>query len=703
MLSKHMFHFALVHEQFAESGDLIKGLLPLFTPLLADKIGQEFSAEKFAKNVNQTYGLDMHPYVAEDLAPKLAEQGVLRVLKNEKKEAKYYIDNVPKIDNEKLQKDVYSIFNKFEKVCLNFMKKSNLESSNINFPNEFALRLAQLDNFIDNYDPKNINKITSKNIIDYAFVRFVNKIEEEGGEIKRALNKAYSGSILSEVILSIKEPSLANNSIEGKNFYIDAPILLNILGFDEPYSVKCSRDLISKIQDLGGIVTTTQNYINEAQASIRYSLENKKYSRSGTGSLNRYLFKNPNELINVRTAQNKVKEILTEKFNFETKKPLVDIEGRLVSQRAQSLRDKLSNELSWYKNETAKDNDTESVTFVVADHDYCSIKNISDSRSFLITPNESLIKSSNNVLYALKAFTKPDMTPLLSEKKLATLLWVISGGTGEDISSLSLVSSCAKAMEMHQDVFYKIQDFIKNVPEDRVKEYESIICDERALNCLIDEVGADYKVINDDNFEDILLRSRETYLESEKLKNEKINKHKLSLEKEISKLKKDREKALRVVISKSNIEIEKDKEKRVLESKIRELTEAVNSLQKPKPEIVNFFESNGNENVIFSDNENLKDSSNVDIESINNLSKKICMCFTVLVSIGLAFSVYSLSGLVINGPIETDYMIIKAEFVEIIKIFISFLPFLATWKLPDFLFNKLISKSSDKISRLLLS
>ncbi|NOI91768.1 hypothetical protein F0235_15130 [Vibrio splendidus] len=707
MLSKHMFHFALVHEQFAETGDLVRGLLPLFTPLLSDLEGKEFIPEKFCKEINTTYGLEMHPYVAEDLAPKLVEAGVLTIINERNKGKRYYIDSIPKIDNAKLQSDIQKIFNEYEKHAKKNLKRAKVAGPNVDYSNEFISRLVQIDTFVEKYDPSKIKKYKCSDILDYTFFWFVNVIEEQGGELKEVLNKAYSGCILSEVVLSIKEPSITNGSINGKNFYIDAPILLNILGFNDDYSVQCSRQLINKILEEGGVLTTTENYIDEAQTSIRIALSNRDRKQPRVSSLDHYLFKNPSKIIDVRTAQNSVKDILSQQYNFNVNHNYINISSYASNLHASALKEKLSTELSWYSNEVALYNDVESITYVVANHGYSSIKNIADSKSFLISPNESLIKSANKVLYTLRTFTKPDMTPLLSEKKLAVLLWVISGGVGQDITSLTLVSSCARAFEMHKEVFYKVKEFLKNLPEEKVRDYERIVCNDRVFNYLIDEVGSNYNQIDGDNFEELLVQSKIRLDEEEKLKEELYSFEKSNFEEKVRKVELERNKAREAIVAKSKDQVLKEKQNSELNAKVGKLEEKIESLERQttvsKSEYLTEIEKvkvSSSRKIEVSVEAACKEVSTVSFSRVSSFFEKI---LRLVVSFTLALVCYKLSVISLPDTIVFADVTVSGETAQVVKYLISAIPFIATWALPDLIFGGTIKKLSDKTANKILT
>lgn len=699
MLSKHLFHFAMVHEEFAKTGDIVKGLLPLFTPILSNKEGEDFLPEKFSRDVNAAYGIDMHPYVAEGLAPKLVEAGILRESESAKRKSTYIIDSVPNIDSAKIQNDTSLIFKEFEKLTVQILKNANLLHANIDFPKEFTSRLARLDPSPEkiNLLPNGKSKIIDA--IDYSFVRFIQLIEKKGGPIKDALEKVYSGSILAEVVLSIKEPSIDESAIKGKNFYIDAPIILNLLGLNDEYSVKCSLKLIEQIKQNGGILTTTSSYLDEAQTAIKLALENHLNRGPRYTTLDFFLFKGSNNLLTARTAQNNIKKILID-HQFHLDNNLINISSHISSQKANSLKDKIINELNWYKNDLAKYHDAEAITHVVANHGYCSIKKMSDSKSFLVTPNESLISSSNKVLYSTQAFIKPEMTPLLSEKNLAMLLWVISGGSGENISSLTLISSCTRAMEMHKDVFYKIQSFLKNLPKEKISLYEDIICIDRALYCLIDEVGANYNAINDSNFEDHLITARQKFEQQEREENEAKKLEIESLSKKYEKSEANKQKAITALINASTAEMESEKKRGALDEKIKDLHEKITEIGKNSEE----ERKKHDEDIAqlkkeyqITTEEKINQKSSFIETKISNILEVI---FKLLLSIILAFATYKCSTIVIQGPYKNDYFQINEN---LLRFLIVLIPLITTWTLPDILFGKAIKHLSKKISNRIIN
>lgn len=670
MYSNHIFHFALVHQEFSRTGDLTLGLLPLFSPLLAGKEGTQFSSKTFCNEVEQNYGINMHPYVAEDIAAKLCSKGFLtESLKSKPNEKIYIINKINDISDENLNNQIENFYAKFEQFSRKVLNNSSEKADSIDFHYEFSKRLARYDSSKESIDTTH----AKSQILDWCFVRFVKFIEERGGESLQALQNAYSGAILSEVVLSLKEPSIEAKSINGKKFYIDAPILINIIGFSDEYSVKCSRDLISQINKYGGIVTTTDYYIKEASVSIGASLENHRQLGTRHSQLDQFIFKNPEKILDLRTAQFQIDKILREEYNFSLDDQLAKIDQKIISRRAVELKEKITQSLMWYQKDLARENDAKSITFVVADHSYNSIKNISESKSFLVSNNISMIQAANETLYRMSSFNKPEMTPLLSEKKLAVLLWVITGGKGTDISQLSLLSSCNRAIEMHADLFANIKDFLKKLKPEDAAHYEHIMTNDRLMYCLIDEIGLNSNKINENNINEYITRA-ENSLENE------IDDIKRSLNDEVNKL--------RTALSRERSQ--REKALIALQSKIKEAEEAKENLNS----LNNSIQIN-KQNETIPTNHTEQKTTEPEIIPQTKIEENIrsivsgTIKFTILIAGALI--IYNLNGI-------TSIKISDTEIGEnSVKSIAALVSACFTWFLPEKIFNKPAEIISDKI------
>lgn len=510
--SSHLYHYALVNSEFQETRDISSSLKPLIIPLLHDIQGQIYEPLDIAKRVFENYGVKMHPLVAEDYAERLVEQGYLvkNIQKERTKKSSYQVagfeKKVDKAEQNRFELIISSIITTFSKLAHDFFQNAGIvEPKEINYDKEFTKRLAY--NGVNGIEAL---EISETNILDLAFASTITDIFESDKEKKSALEKAYKGAVLSEVVLSIREPSTDLENISGKKFYIDQPLLINILGFADEYLVDCSRQLIKAVLEHGGVVTTTAAYIDEAKDTIKYGLASYRDKSGWRSRLTKYLILNPNKLGVVQAAQSNV-EFLLESKGFDLSDLLINAGAKLTSQTSKTIRHELHNRLTWYRKAEAMEHDAEAVLHVVSDYGYNTFKSFAESRSFLITSNERLISDCNHVLREKANFKEYEMSPLLSEQKFAVLMWILSGTNESEsnLSSASLLANCSKAMELNDLVMEKMQSFFKNLDPDSIALFERVVTNERLLHTLVEEVGGNADNITPENFSQLVRRSED--------------------------------------------------------------------------------------------------------------------------------------------------------------------------------------------------
>lgn len=719
MISKHLFHYAMVQKKYAESGDLLAGLVPLFTPLFEGHVGEEFNPEVLGRKVKEAYGIEMHPYVAEDFVPKLVDADVLTIIEDARSgrnKKRYLINSVDSSGDSQLRNKVERLVKNFECFCIRVLSRRNLDLTGVDYSYEFSRRLSRSDLILDSrsndHDDGLASDLEIKEGIDYCFARMIETIKNHGGESLDTLEKAYSGAVFSEVVLSIREPDFGSESVKDKKFYIDAPILLNILGFNDKFSVDSSRRIVTELIQNGAVVTTTNEYISEARNSISAALENLKHRGSRSTSLDFYLFNNPNEVSEVRIVLPRILETLNGKYNFSIEHGISDISGKITSRRAVSLREKMAGVLSWYNNEAARQHDADALTFVVVDHGYSAVKNISESKSFLVSMNQSMIDSALQVLYSLDGYAKSDVTPLISERKLAVMLWILGGGVGEKIPSENLLASCLRVTEVHKEVFRNIKTFLKGVSEGKAKLYEEVLCDDRLLGCLVDAAGGDFGQLTADNIEDHINIARTESLalvEREKELNASlINSANQDLEIERA----ARLKALDALSDQAMINEDVRAHNRILEqeissakNKIEESDKKLLDEKKDKKVIQDELDSLrrelGRQNEISAGEiakiqSQLDSSQFINKRRIENQRQAVRCILKFAFSVFLVYVLYKIQ-IVPVKDYDVGYLVIKSEVVKLFNWGINLLPLLMTWKVPDFLFGKAINNLSDRI------
>ncbi|MFV8817135.1 hypothetical protein [Haliea sp. E17] len=702
MYSKHLFHFAMIHEEFGRSGDIFRGLMPLFAPIVAQNSGKYFSSENFCNQVDTFYGIKMHPFVAEDFAPKMAEFGLLEEHVTEHlRQYKYKtIDTTDKSNEEEFE----GLFIRFKEFALKLLSRLKSDLSDVDFDSEFMSRLARYgldtEDSATNGDGENQSGQLGQEL-DYAFARFVENVYLESGRDQTLLEEAFSGAVLAEVVLSLREPSIDKKDIHGKCFYIDAPILINLLGFSDDYSITCSRTIAEQIVELGGVLTTTDFYLEELRTIIRNSLENYRNRGPRRSNLDSYLFQNPGKVAEVRACQNRVSSLLESK-GFSLGNQYVGVASKESSQRAVSLKNSLMPHLGHYRIHDSLEHDALMISYVVSHHGFDSIQNVAESKSFFVTKNSRLVQRASTYLYNAGIFNKPDLAPMLTEKNLAMLLWIIAGGKGKDVSSLVLVSNCNRVVQHRRNLFEGIREFLSSVDPEKRALYEGMITDDRALYFLMDEACGDFETISPENVTSVFERAMikvterveedakqdyekalrairaESQSEIEKIQNE-LDKIRGMSEVETSKARKEQLLEDQIELDKMKRElIDSSLENRSLHGDLSKKSEELDKLKARISEIEFSFEKI---------KQAADDERQTNIDNARQMFARTEYYSKIFLSLLFAVLAYYLTHVAIDEPIDTPVVVIKPLFVQWLTALITFI---TTLYFPEIIFGRVV-------------
>ncbi len=501
-ISRSLFHYALVHEEFTKSSDIVKGLLPLFSPVIAKNNGTIFYPEIFVEELERMYGLKMHPYVAEDIAPKLASENILRETVAGKK--KSYINDCldeygPTKQQERLFKNLIDAFiGSTRRIICN----TDIEVSDEAIGEGFLYRLARLD-FQEDIHNKKIEKV-----ISYSFARFIDEVELKGGELKELIEAAHAGAVIAEVILSLKNPPETKDDLSSTKILIDAPILIDAVGLTNSTLNKYTAKLLKGIEDSGGELITSDYYVKEAKELISNCL--KGY---GDSSKKLYLTKLDKFLLesnlNVTKAKSTLREFedILQKKGIAISKLVSENSENLKSQRATGIEEGVLSALGDYQNIYAKERDAKSSALVAHMNQYNPIYRIGDARILFLTKNKRMADNISSYFKRKNIIDIGSISPVITDRKLATLLWVINGGEGENLIKSELLANCHSAVKSKVSVLKSIKNTLMEITslndEDR-ELFESVISNQRGAYCLLDNVGGDVDTLKDSDISSML-------------------------------------------------------------------------------------------------------------------------------------------------------------------------------------------------------
>src|SRR5438445_8275951 len=139
-MANPLIAFALVAEEYEKSGDPIKGLAPLFIPILKRQgEGSVFDANAFASDFSSTYGLEMSEFVAKSLTDRMLE---IRLLQSSERKDEFIVaalGDVAHFDESKIVETIDAFVEWAEKEIIRFGRPASRQT----LEQAFLSRLAR--------------------------------------------------------------------------------------------------------------------------------------------------------------------------------------------------------------------------------------------------------------------------------------------------------------------------------------------------------------------------------------------------------------------------------------------------------------------------------------------------------------------------------------------------------------------------------
>lgn len=629
-----LVHFSFIQESLIKTNDVLEGILPLFAPLLDEKKGEIFNASDFSNKVQEVYGLDIHPYVIESFALKFKAKGWLTQAGGM---LTYSMSSISTIEKKELvDNEIQELVSDFERVHLAIYPED--ESKKINFRDQMHLIMSKHKLSSDeNSDlEKRLSYSFSKLTLEYDLTKGSDNI----------ISSIYAGIVISQVILSLNEPLLDEAfSLENTLVIIDTPIILSALGFHGKIEEALSRKFLVNLHNLKAKLTTTELYKKEAQESIKMALENHK-NKSNFGSRTKIdkTFKTQENMLPKAVAVLKSTDeaLGIIKIDMELSK---QINIQLESKRSQELNQDIYSQLYFHQNDRARENDSVSIAATVIKNGHQFKERLAQYDAIYVTSNQSIVTHCNNHFKRQDYFKHGAVSPIVTDRDLATLIWIKNGSHKSKIDTISILPQC---LQVTNYIKFKYAEFIERLAgtanEEDSKLYLSVLTSDSVLDSLIQNTNASVDFIRDGDLKEFIEQT------IEKIGDEKANQVKDTYQQRLS----------------SEIAQRKMVEE-VSKNEIIELKKEVSKYQ----------------SII---NGRILEAKETAVKKANNAVTFLKIAIAIVLFSICQAGTYA-ANLMPNSLTGTTLYIISTLAI----------PFLLTWKIPDLVFSKRIKAYEDKI------
>ncbi len=551
----------------------MSGLAPIFKPIAKQKKGENFQPEEFAHMVEDIYGIKLHPWAAEDLAPRLEACGILTKINllESGQAASYVYAEVEQSFDEVSEAAIRAVLRDFTEYATKMLSDHKITLSEQELEKVFLDHLVLTDfNSIRSRPQQLAAERKSERTLSLPKSKAVEDQENESAQLARLdvicasyileaftknrdvyelLVKIASGALLAEVVLNVQSPSTGIN-LRALTVILDAPLVMSILDLRAPEATEYARAFANQLKSNGASLKIFNHSIDEIGYNLKSVVENVS-NGGGHGATARRLRFEKNFRVYLTSIQQDIRSAL-DRFDI---KPIESPSSAISLQElSKDEENEFGSMLGFYQNWQAQARDASSVagTIRLRRKAHARLSSFQNALYIFVTENTRVADKSAKFAVTKKLIIENEVPPALSDRFLAGLLWVVFGGKTDELTHHRLLANCVAALEPRTDVTAKVQQFLSELDEQKAAHFRALMTDERAGQHLMQLTLGDALLVHTRDDASDLLIAIESQMEA---------KHRARFEESAAEIKAAADARI--------VEIEKEKAEEVAEAKSR--------------------------------------------------------------------------------------------------------------------------------------
>jgi hypothetical protein len=485
--------------------DLLGGVAILIRPLVADLSGNLYDANVLADRMAKAYGISLPSSALEGFMPRLVTAGVLRVeeLPGGLNRAVYCDhEQVATVNaHEELEfQEIIDDFLNHVKPLLSHAKRTIEEDALVS---GFLTHLSTLDFssiralpiIAEGAERRTIQGPSAKEqkalsdqlaqgaAIDVLVASYVSTLKETNPGRLALLARVADGALGAELVLDLQAPT-AVSRLANTTAIVDTPILLSYLDLSSKQDHEAAMTLIAQIVAAGAKVAAFRHSIEEAEGVLAaiQSARNVGEAYGPTiprlsNSVYRAFFESM--MRRVGSSWQQKFEIIQETATHYYKNFSAAEEEALTHEIQHSLLDR----------RLTRERDAKSVaeTMRRLGGAHIPINQVSACKYVFVTGNRSLQAKVARFLRARSFVNADEFTPILTDRYMSGLCWLISGGKSANSPSVArLLANCAAALRLRPELAERTKRFIAGLDEEKARHFEALMTNERASQYLVE-------------------------------------------------------------------------------------------------------------------------------------------------------------------------------------------------------------------------
>jgi len=510
--------------QSGAQGDIISGLIPIIAPIAKTKSGEKFEPVDLCTELQKLYGIDVHPWVIDELTPRLEEAEILIPERINNNLVRHYYSTNLSFDLDKLaEQEIKEIANEFADYCEPILRNEALEIEKELISKIFLNQLTSLnfhaaiirpqqshrDNKIltlkanrETQEPPELtNNQLTLNKIKLLSAAFILDLNNNDAKKFALLAKIATGAIVAEYILNLRDPGSVK-SLAGLRFYLDGPLAMSYLDLTDETAHKHAKKLIDLLLQKGASLYIFNHHVDEITENLRAAI-----NKANSGDGHRATFRR----LRGASFKNYVTAILSDTPSALRRSKIYPIDAQTESSQyfTKDQETALISALGIYSAH-ARQRDAAAISGIMRlrKERKAGRSEFHQCGHIFITENKRVANNSTQFIQQEKIYKNNEIPAAVTDRYLAGLMLVLFGGSATaEIAHLKLIANCASALEPSQELLSNITTFLESTDKTRADTFKAMMTTGRSVQYMSKVLLEDRITINtSDEAEAVLAR-----------------------------------------------------------------------------------------------------------------------------------------------------------------------------------------------------
>lgn len=516
VIDRQLITYAFLAQTNPTQGDLLSGLAPIVKPIARELAGQPFDAKEFSRRVEELYQISIHPWAADDLAPRLEKAGLLVKTQVTARVTSYAYSDIPQEFDEVGVGDIRRVLKRFVDYARPLLARHNLTLDDAQIEETFLKELTSLDFHaalmrrgrvaapavvppspartgtlrlpakaevmeqvhVPKTTDSEASALSEVTILCAGFILAMYQMEPDLYEL---ILRIATGAMVAEAVLNIQNPG-GTASLKGLRIALDGPFIMWLLDLEEKNTTEYARTLCDQMRQQGALLQVFRHSVDEVRAAVAGTLRSFA-DGNGKGALARRLGVRIYRQYVTSILQNLDEEIVRQKI------AIVDAPTSKDSYAYFSGADEtaMTEYLGYYENNLARERDAASVAAVMRlrRNKRAQMGKVNQAQVVFVTSNVRVAERANSFTVSRQMRLDREVPPVFTDRQLASLLFVMFGGQGKELTQYQLLANCAKALEPHNDVMQNMHRFLSGLDPIRAAHFRAVMTEDRASQHLV--------------------------------------------------------------------------------------------------------------------------------------------------------------------------------------------------------------------------